>query len=222
MCHNDSFQKAKPMDAATHPSPRGKQETPQDPRSKRKELAGQGAAWDLYEAIRREPCEEMDWDLEFDQLYAALQHAAASDTDRFSEELLRHLLAAGSYFVLRAEFLIGQVLKSADRRGRRSGPYLPVSLVEDHLPHLFDLYKSVAEIASLRASTLRQLELTRAKRSVNSERGQQTTPGPTKPLPKNGSSPIERPNGTPPGANGNGHAAKPIHRPINRLKDWPN
>ncbi|HEV3304688.1 MAG TPA: hypothetical protein VG055_33865 [Planctomycetaceae bacterium] len=210
------------MDAATRPGPRGQQQTPPDPHSKRKELADQGAAWELYEAIRREPCQEMDWDVEFDQLYAALQHAAESDTDEFSEAVFRHMLAAGSYFALRAEFLVEQALKSADRRERRCQPYLAASLVEHHLPRLFDLYKSVAEIASLRASTLRQQELTRAKRSVNGERGRQTTVSPTKPLPKKGSSAVSPTNGKPPGTNGNGHAAKPIRPPINRLKDWEN
>jgi len=210
------------MDAVTGPDPRTQHQPSQDPRSKRKELAAQGFAWELYEAIRREPSDRMDWDIEFDALYAALQQRVRSNTDKFSEELFGHLLATGTYFVLRAEFLVGHTLKSVDKRSRRGQPYLPGTLVERHLPQLFDLYKSVAEIASLRASTLRQLELTRAKRSENGGPAREATDGPTRPAKPNGSPRVPGSNGKPPGTNGNGHVKKPNHGPINRLKGRQN
>jgi hypothetical protein len=209
------------MDALNRTGPRV-QLSPQDSRTKRAELAAQADAWGLYEAIRGEHHGQMDWDVEFDQLYAALQQRAHLNTDQFSDELFEHLLATGAYFLLRAEFLIVHTFKSADERGRRGKPYLPAHLIERQLPQLLELYKSVAEIASVRASTLRQLELGRAKRSENKGRVPETTGGRAKPVGGMHPSSIERTNGKAPATNGNGHAKQPVQGPINRLQNGQN
>jgi hypothetical protein len=147
--------------AAVPPPPARK-----DPRSTRAELAAAGDAWELFEAIRSADPETMDWDVEFDRLFLALRQRVNSFPDEFINDLFDHLLALGTYFTLRTEFLVQYKLRQADAQARhRGGAFLPPDVAQIDLPRLMELGKYTAEIAHLKAATARRTALARAKLS---------------------------------------------------------
>jgi hypothetical protein len=158
--------------AAAPPSPARK-----DSRTERAELAADGDAWGLFEAIRGEDPLMMDWDREFDQVFTALRHRVRAAPDQFVDEVFDHLLALGTYFTLRTQFFVEYKVRAADAQGRRrGGAYLPPDVAEIYLPRLMELGKYVSEIAHLKAATARQTALARAKRLPAESQAKSTRP----------------------------------------------
>ena len=217
---------------------------PVHPETRREEarlkLAKNGDAWGLYNALRDESSPNIKWDLEFARLFEALQRSACEDPDEFVEETFNHLLALSTFFLMRTHLFVDHRMRTCDQRGATAYP--PGEAAGGNLARLMELGRYVAEIAQLRAATLRQTALARAK-LPQSGRGVKKVKLPhhlTNGGAKNSASSTgnghphhEGLAGSPAQPSANGHhngkvhgrvngRPKPSHGPTNRLKDHLN